>query len=322
MSETYCIRLPIQLPGGNRISDVDPAVEMNVLGLPAELSREDEYYVLTVKGIGSEEEAKALLRQLYAAVCWAGLELKTGIKALAEAQPVTYYDDPVKTGKNLGLGRPVDVIIETTRPAIYREGKRAGKITAGSVTAILSNKAERFLGALAQGLARANPEAFEADGQAAVRLETAMELYVLSYFEPHSVPRFLLQCTALEVLVPPAEAEPDRIIEQVNEWMAQAHAKAAGVTDGAERKDFERLADNIGRMKRRSHGQRIRAFARARLEAMGVADIDETVARLVRAYNVRGRFLHDGNRKDIGEATTALHDVLPLLLKAVLQKAD
>ena len=239
----------------------------------------------------------------------------------SEPQEIAYSDDPEGAGNNLRLGRPIDTIIDGARPAIYLEDKRIAKIMAGGVTGKIVDKPGRFFTALTHGIERTNPEIFEVTDKATERLLLALDLYALSYFEPNALPRFLLQCTALEVIAPPAGKEPEFIAAQVEAWSAEAQAIAKRHSgDAVLQEHFDRLGNNVVQLKRTSHSHRIRTFSRETLERACVADADKKVEMLMRAYHVRGRFLHEGNSNDIGSATTAMHDILPLLLKAALEK--
>lgn len=320
MSETYCVRLPLEFPDSYQIDGLDLPAKIKILDHSAQLSVEEGKYLLTVNGIESEEEARIFLRKLHAGICWASLELKTGIRATPEPQKIMYSDDPEKAGKQLMLRRPVDVVIDTAWPAIVHEGARIAKISAGSARIIASTKPKRFFAALMKGLERANPEVFADGSEAAGRIESAIELYVLSYFERNLIPRFLLQCTALEVLAPPGEEEPAHVVAQVEAWVnaAQTLIGKQGISE-SKQEDFKRLARKAEQLTSISHGERIRRFARQALSMEGASDIEDKIMRLMDAYGVRSRFLHDGKRKRIGSAATDMHEILPLLLKAALK---
>ncbi len=319
MSETYCVRLPLEFPGGYRIDELDPPAIAEILGHAVELSAKDGNYALTVKGIESEDAARAFLRKLHVGIWWAGLELKTGIRASPEPQKITYSDDPDKAGKKLMLQRPVDVVIDTAYPAIFREDARIARLSAGSVSIIKSIKPERFFAALREGLEQARPEVFACGAEVRERIESAIELYALSHFEPNIVPRFLLQCTALEVLAPARDSEPAHIVAKVDAWMSAAHACAGQRgTSESEQEDLKRLAQKAGQLKSLSHRERIRRFARQALGRARPGDLEDKIKRLIDAYDARGRFLHEGDRNKIESAASDMNDTLPILLKAVL----
>jgi hypothetical protein len=321
MSKTYCVRLPLEFPGSYNIQQVDPPAEAKILDHASEFSGGVGNYVLTVKGVGSLEEAHEILRRIHAGVYWAGLELKTGIKMARVPQSIYYHDDPDKIGKNLMLQGPVDAVIDTAQPAVYCEDKHIAKMSAYPGSVITGIKAERFLQVLSRGLEQASLASFEGDEEARERTESAIELYILSHFEPNPVPRFLLQCAALEVLAPRGEREPAHIVAQVDAWKKQAQAMAdeCKVEKTDEKKDFNRLAGNIGRLKTISHSERIRRFARKTLKRADQPNVNDQVKKLTHAYDVRGRFLHQGIRRDIERAAAAMNDILPELLKAVLK---
>jgi hypothetical protein len=322
MSKTYCVRLPLEFPGSYNIQQVDPPAEAKILDHASEFSRGVGNYVLTVKGVGSLEEAHEILRRIHAGVYWAGLELKTGIKMARVPQSIHYHDDPDKIGKNLMLQGPVDAVIDTAQPAVYCEDKHIARMSAYPGSVITGIKAERFLQVLSRGLEQASPASFEGDEEARERTESAIELYMLSHFEPNPVPRFLLQCAALEVLAPRGELKPAHIVALVDAWKKQAQAMANDerkVERNDEKKDLNQLAGDIGRLKTISHSERIRRFARKTLKATEVPNVDHEVKRLIDAYGVRSNFLHEGKRRDLERATLAMHDILPVLLKAVLK---
>ena len=140
-----------------------------------------------------------------------------------------------------------------------------------------------------------------------LRIETAIELYVLSYFEPRTIPRFLLQCTALEALAPACSHGDEHTTGIVDRWISEAN-----------REGLPELAARVGNLKTTSHGKRILEFARTALERFGVEAVEEKVQRLKKAYSARGMFLHDGDDAGINVSATDMHDILPLILKSAL----
>lgn len=323
MSDVFCLRLPLRFPENYEVSGLDRPFSARMLGFPVELERDGSYHVITVKNISCETEALSLLSRLRVGVHWAGLDLRTGIMIFWPAQAVKYFSNPEKAAKRMMLQDPVDAVIDSARPAIYLDRKNVRRLTAHGVNALHSIRPMRFLDALESGLKRAMPGLFDEKGQLGRRLQSAIDFYALSYFEPNVTTRLLLQCTALEVLAPSSENESSHILRRVDQWTAQLEVEINTLqSDSRERDDLIRFERRVRQLRKSSHSQRLLKFARDMLDRIGADHVDDKAKRIMNAYHTRSRFLHEGSTTNIGDAATTLHDLLPELLKAVLEAPD
>jgi hypothetical protein len=142
MADGYVIWLPFQLSPGYEITGVEDAAQGNVLGHPAQLRGNQLGYVLTVRELGSEPEAEALLDRLGAGLLRAATERAVGIKFSLELQTVVYPPDPHEAGENIrktiqpDLVGPVDAIIDGDRTAVFRDHIKVYQVLMGKLSGV------------------------------------------------------------------------------------------------------------------------------------------------------------------------------------------
>ena len=312
---TYAVWLPFAVPEGREFIGLAEPLIGRIEDLPAELEAlRRDYYALKVSGLPTESAAHVMLKKLGAGLLWAALDQPIGLKFDLEPQRMFYSEDPIKVGKNLfgpDSKRRVDVIVETSAPAIYLDGKQTARVQAGKVTALLSTPIQIIFDRIRTGVSLPNPVAAVEDE----RLRLAIDLYCLSHFQVSEFARFLALCTALEAVAPQSTSAA-AVVGKIDRWVEEATKASRAAADSTEMEEFHALAQRVGYLKTQAHRSRIRRYVQTMLERAKHADALALGRRAAVLYDLRGDLVHSGRVK-LGNGLSDLD----LIVRKTLQSA-
>jgi hypothetical protein len=308
----YTLRFPFRLPPGQEITPTDKSIITG--NLEFSLKREDRFYILTIGGFPSEDDAKKYIDSI-----WAGLLLHLGLSPHAEfqTQKVAYTEDPHQAARRLlerfGLQRStVDGVIDGGMPAVYPTDKHLLTTTMGLATVGVTTPAMKVLEILSEGASYSRSSELIADD----KLRLALELYGAYYWESNSNTRFLTLVMALEALAP-RETRPAPVIRLIKKWQSELEEQIEK-TDSTQKKDLESLESlrgGVERLKEESIKSSIRNFVQTTLQLHGI-EADQTAKKVGEIYDLRSILLHEGKLEPskLGRATTDAADIVKRVL--------
>jgi len=136
MSPSYKLRFPFRPT--SKISGLDEPQVLATEPIVACLSKSEPYFILTVDGFGSEDQARDFLATAWGSVMWASVKAGVGLQAETGLGQVVYADDPTQAGMNLaqsfGLAAqpPSTIWYHTWRKHFVRPELLHSLITRGS----------------------------------------------------------------------------------------------------------------------------------------------------------------------------------------------
>lgn len=99
MSPFYKLKFPF-LPT-SKISGLDEPQTLATEPLVACLSKSEPFFILTVEGFGSEDQARDFLATVWGSVMWASVKAGVSLQAETGLGKVVYTDDTIQAGINL-----------------------------------------------------------------------------------------------------------------------------------------------------------------------------------------------------------------------------
>jgi hypothetical protein len=318
----YTLRFPFRLPPNSRIGPDE--VSKHVGPFELSLKEVNNLYVLKVRGLLSEVEAKAFIANIRTGLAW--LLLKYGIPADAdfELQTTQYFTDPEKVAADLskasgGHVEPADGAINELSPAVYLTGKRI-QVWSGVPETMTTHfpLGEFVLDPLSEGVMFPASKAFAEDH----KLTVALDLYGAYFTEKSSNARFLTLIMALEVLAVDVERSTF-VLELLDQWGKQVSELRKTVEPKSE--DAQSL-DDIGRqiLHKRVSSKRGKIRNLVLFTLQDVAGVDAVgLAKKARdLYDLRSTLVHEGSLdpKELGRAIEDGNDIVRRVLMTRFQK--
>jgi hypothetical protein len=277
-------------------------------GVKIELCHEDGIQLLKIVGFRTEQAAEAFMPRVRTGFAFLLLNRGMAVNAEFELQKVHMADDPKQAAENLSkdfgganLGGQVDGVLDGRRPAIYRSHGNFRRITAGSMSVLVTTHAADIAASIEHGMRAANPAALVDDP----RLQTAMELYGAAQTESTGRARFITLMMVLEALAEPTRrpAAVQSFLDSVQEMLTVQRSEYGDTSEEAfafealQREIFFRRDDSIRSQVRQ-------------LVLKTLAD-EDAAKRAVGLYDQRSTLVHKGALPEqvLGEATTAAMDL-------------
>jgi hypothetical protein len=314
MSRPYKLRFPFRPT--STISGLDEPQILATEPIVACLSKSEPYFILTVDGFGSEEQARAFLATAWGSVMWASVKAGVGLQAETGLGQVVYPDDPTQAGMNLaqsfGLasGKPVHGLADGNVPVVLPSEKTIRFLT-GSGVWVGTTPIHNLIPHLEKAL-RSPRTAALFDNE---RFRIALELWSNGHCEFSSTSKFLTLVMALEVLTEPkpkhsvAQELLDRWAEMLDERMA------AFKKDGEEYHALESLRRELLFRRDQSIRSRVREMVMAELASVPEERRHHLARLAVKAYDLRGSLVHEGRLSlaDLSEGHEAAREVIQAL---------
>jgi hypothetical protein len=318
----YTLRFPFRLPPGREIAVSEEVMELN--GLKFSLKRHNQFYVLKIEGLPSENEAKNYINNVWAGLMWVLLQRGFSPDAEMEVQKVTYAKDPYQAAKNLSksfgmqIEGPVDSLIDGGRPAVYLTEKRIRVITLGEPSVVVTTPAETILRILGEGASFQRSNEVIEDK----KLRVALELYGAydTEFTPNA--KFLTLVMALEA-VATGKFKTKLALELIKKWKNELEGLLKDVEPNSEdRSSLEALLGNSLFREEESIGRKIRSLVLKTLEDRGDKDAEEMAKIANKMYGLRSKLLHEGwlEPQTLSQATSKTRKIVERVLFALFAK--
>lgn len=323
----YSLKFSFTLPPGQEIVGNEQTTELD--SLTCSLIKQDMFYVLTISGFATENDAKQYINNVWAGLMW--MLLNSGLSPVASLEPqcVEYSEDPYQVAQNLSksFGRliegPVDGLIfwgQPAQPAIYPTDKQLRAIILDVPTIIRTSPAEHVLQNISKGVAF--PESAKVIDDAKLRL--ALELYGAYFMEFSVNAKFLTLVIALEALSI-GTPRTQLVLDLMNKWKKEAKELLNTVEkESDDAISMECVMQELLFRKEDSIRRRIRNLVATTLQANGDEDAAEMATRAVEIYGVRGALLHDGQVESgvLSKAASDAKNIVERVLRArFVQKA-
>lgn len=305
------IYVPFQFAEGSEIKDLPFEIEFDTHGVS--LGQNSPFYTIELSKV-HPDQSEEHFKRLLVALKWMALELKVGVLTQSSLQENYYPPDPIKAAKNIfgeTTERRMDVGIDGGRSAIWLEGLAVVKMTAQPVKGILSYSPKNIASIIETGMKIANSGLILENE----KLLLAIDLYCLAHFRASDFARFLVLWAAIEAVAPDSE-RPSEIALLVDKWMREARELQL------EADEIGSLIGGLSRLKKKSHGQRIRRFVQSMLKFVGDPDEEKLAAEITRLYGLRGQISHSGRYDRIGGALSLMDDIVCRTLKASMRFAS
>lgn len=315
MSRPYKLRFPFRPT--SKISGLDEPQALAAEPFVAHLSKSDPYFILTVDGFGSEEQARDFLATAWGAVMWASVQAGVGLQAETGLGQVVDADDPIQAGMNLaqsfGLasGKPVHGLADGNVPVVLPSEKTIKFVTLDGVwvgTTPIHNMIPHLEKAL-----RSPRTAALFDNE---RFRIALELWANYHREFSRTSKFLTLVMALEVLTEPkpkhsvAQELIDRWAEMLDERMAVFNKDREKYRE--ECHALESLRREILFRRDQAIRSRVREMVMAELASVPEERRHHLAMLAVKAYDLRGSLVHEGRLSvaDLSKGHEAAHEVI------------
>jgi hypothetical protein len=289
-----------------QILDTEPIV--------ATLSKSEPYFILTVNGFGSEEQARDFIATAWGAVMWASVKAGVGLQAETALGRVVYTDDPIQGGINLARsfgfesGEPVHGLADGNMPVVLPSEKTIKFLTAGDVSLVVTTNVSNMIPHLEKALR--SPRTAELFSNE--RFRTALELWANYHREISMTAKFLTLVMALEVLTEPKPKH--QVAQQILDRMAELLDEriAAFNENSEEYHSLESLRREILFRRDQSIRSRVREMVTAELASLPQERRDNLARFAVKAYDLRGSLVHEGRLStgDLSEGHTAAREVI------------
>lgn len=311
MSRPYKLRFPFRPT--SKISGLDEPQVLATEPIVACLSKSDPYFILTVDGFGSEDQARDFLATAWGSVMWASVQAGVGLQAETGLGQVVYADDPIQAGMNLaqsfGLasGKPVHGSADGNVPVVLPSEKTIRFLTGDGVW-VGTTPIHKMIPHLEKAL-RSPRTATLFDNE---RFRIALELWANYHREFSLTSKFLALVMALEVLTEPkpkhslAQELLDRWAEMLDEQIAAFNK------DSEEYHALESLRREVLFRRDRSIRSRVREMVMAELASVPEERRRHFAELAVKAYDLRGSLVHEGRLSvaDLSKGHEAAREVI------------
>ncbi|MEI2806089.1 MAG: hypothetical protein V9G18_09150 [Albidovulum sp.] len=218
-----------------------------------------------------------------------------------EQRDITRAEDPIAAARNLaksfGLSeaepiQPVHGLTEEEGFVVFRSGENIRFFAMGDASVHVSTGWPRVAESLIQGIMCSKVD----EGLSEIKLETALDLYLASFYETSQRAKFLTLITCLEVLAPVTE-RGETVRQLLSEFQTKIEEAVNGGVNNEDRVALESLSRELSHKKDTSIRQRVRRLIldEAPLERSAREDL---ATRIVKAYDFRGNMVHEGSARD------------------------
>lgn len=296
--------------------------EFEVDGHQGLIRDEKPYLVIKVRSFATEQEAQDFMPRIWDALAWVAIELRTGFIADMTTDSVTYAADPEIAAKNLSKNfdlpntGPVHGIVNGHLPSVLPLGKTIRTLKMGEATATVTWSADKYAPAFAHALNQTKAGTLYNDE----RLHTAIDLLCDIQRESSVRSKFLTCIIALEVLSTPLKKHA--VVQQLLDELDARVEEQIKIYDSKsdEYHALESMRRELLYRREASLRSSIRKLVLDGLGDLLESEVEARAKEVVRAYDVRGRLVHDGvvPENELHQAYDAAYEALLDLLKRKL----
>ena len=318
--ESYTLYFPFRLAPNHEIKELDKPYATEISGFSLKISKESDFYSLTMSKLTNEEDGKLFLRKLWSGLMWAMLNQELSPDASLSFQEIQHYKAPIQAAKNISKSEgkqleDADISICKNRPAIYPSGVVVHWNTLFAPSITLPKPPNKTIDYIVEALKMPSPEHVPED----LNLKLALDLYNAFFRESSKNARFLTLIMALEALAP-SESRHECAVTAIDEWVEKLQDLQSLFDKKSEEwKAYNSLIGDISRRKKeKSHRSRIRSLVYSALRCSD-AKAEELSEKAVDLYDMRGTLVHTGQVKkgtDLGRAVEDLRYIVVRVLKA------
>jgi hypothetical protein len=290
----FTLRLPFRLAPGRALPDVKG--ERAWRGFRIELEKVDGFTgALLLHGFQDASTAIDFLGPLQAALTWCALQEEFSFEANLKPGSVTYADDPelaMESFRKMGIevDWPIDGMGDGQAPIVYTEGAYVRRTYFGDITVGAELSEASMLDSLIAGLDGELPPAHE-------KISTALDLYMVSFFERTPRGKLLTLVMALEALITTSE-RPAVVVELLKEFRTKAAELRESHEKGSpEAEALDALMNELYFKTRSSISSEVRNLARRVAQFLG-EDPRAAVADAKAIYQTRSALAHKGTVPD------------------------
>lgn len=317
---SYTLKFPFRLPAGQDIGGLDKPFKTSVYGLSWLVERKLENFVVTVVGLGSEEECHEYSKRMWSGFNWLLLRRKVAPIATLEFDLVTYSEDPEEAARNLekGMGLPysgpVHGLAGDSMLAAYPSDMNIRFVGVGNATMTVTTPVADVVNAIAEGIEiRAEPPTVEDR-----KLQVALDLFAAYWLESTDNARLMTLIMALESLMthPPRH---DVVVELLETWQSEMeHQKQRFAKDSEEFLALESLERELVLKKTDSLRRQVRSLVLESLEFLGEEEAEDKAREAVWIYDQRSTLVHEGElpQPDLGKVTSGAKEIVEKVLEA------
>jgi hypothetical protein len=213
----FTLRFPFRLPPGQEIEVDDRSFDIG--GRAHRFEKRGNWYVATVEGFQAEDEARAYVPHVWAALTWVQLHVKVAPQASLELRKVTYTEDPVAAATNLSrsfglkIDPPVHGIADGSSPVVYPSDKIIKVLTAGDATITATTPIDHVVGYF-RDFTEFTHRSRELTDE---KLRVALELYTSHFSEVSVNSKFLTLVMCLEALATGTK-RPKPVLDLLGQW--------------------------------------------------------------------------------------------------------
>jgi hypothetical protein len=324
--ERYTLQVPFQLAPTHALTPAD-AKELAFGDHTLQIVENQGIQLLRITGFKTPDEAEASFQQLRGALCYVVVREKLSVRSTTDMQKVQRQEPPVDVRGNRNFGdlcerhgwTHLDGYVDPSPAVVIPEHLRIMEFGAGSVSVTIGMPVPSFLKRLAEGLGLPHPERIAADE----RLSLAIDLYAASLWQTSRRARVVGLATSLEALI-----EPERVSEAASDQIDQLldvfdSARDRSAEDEEQRSELDRVRSRLAGVKEKSISERLRELAAAHANVIGVTT-EEARRKMVSAYGVRSRLVHDGYapEDEIADAAAWLDQAVPAILGSLANEAS
>lgn len=317
--ESYTLYFPFRLAPNHEIKELDKPYATEISGFSLKISKESDFYSLTVSELTNEEDGKLFLRKLWSGLMWAMLNQELSPDASLSFQEIQHYKAPIQAAKNISKSEgkqleDADISICKNHPAIYPSGVVVHWNTLFAPSITLPKPPDKTIDYIVEALTMPSPEHVPED----LKLKLALELYSSFFRESTANARFLTLNMVLEALAT-AKERHQCIVDAVDSCIEELKGLQSSFNENSNQwKAYQTLISEVGQKRQESHRSSIRNLVESSLHS-SESNAEELSRQAVNYYSIRGDLLHDGQVEtgiDLGSAVTELQDIVVRVLKA------
>lgn len=301
----YELYFPFMLAPNTTIAGTGSTFPVGLGSGTGSLAPSNGGYAVTIAGFTTPEEAVAAYPSVWVGVTQ--LYLKTDSAFSGSFSPSPQIVEPGGSAFPNG-------VVDTWTPCVYRTNAKPAFVSGGEATLTVTRNPDRFTAAIVSGITHARAKDLFSDEQ----LRAALELACASAWEMSDRAK-LFTLTMVVELLSPNTPRPALAQAFVDRWLADLQTRLAASTVPAEdREALQGLSQSALFAKEDSINQRIKRHARTVFVALGVADVDEKVRAVSRAYGTRSALSHAGvvENSEIIAACNVMKDAANAMIEA------
>ena len=314
----YTLRYPFKLAAGQEIAVAKESTHVG--NLVYSLKKQDDFYVLTITELPSEQEAKKYINTVWAGFMWLLLHRNLSPNASLEAQEIAYAEDPYQAAANLSKGfgsknnGPVDGWIDGSSPAVYPSSKNIRTVTLGQATISSTDQSGYVLKYLSEGVSFPKSTQVIQDR----KLHVALDLYGAYFTEFTANAKFLTLVMALEALATGLK-RPPLVVGLLDKWRTEVNELLKTVDASSDdAASLGALCRELLFRKEDSIRSQIRNIVMTTLQAQGAEDAEEAAKNAVKIYDLRSTLVHQGSieRQKLNTAISTARGIVQRVLLA------